>query len=51
MEPHFVELPCNCGNDPEQCTMVLYISDVRLAQAEIERLQRELAMCQEATKP
>lgn len=38
-ETHFVEVACNCP-DIEHCDMERYISDVRIAFDEIERLSR-----------
>ena len=44
---HEVFVLCDCG-DAEDCRLELYVSDVRLAYAEIERLERELAEMQAA---
>lgn len=38
---HEVVVPCNCG-DAEHCKLSLYVSDVRIAWAEIQRLYRRL---------
>lgn len=39
---HEVYVPCNCGEEAEHCTMERYISDVRIAWAEIQQLRRRL---------
>lgn len=43
MEPHEVSMMCNCRNI-EACTLERYISDVRIAAAELARLRAWLTM-------
>lgn len=39
---HEVYVLCNCGKSAEDCATERYVSDVRILQAEYDRLRRKL---------